>query len=200
LKYQPIFDLQLSSFTKDSKRTSIEVTTDSLVIDRIEKGALSSAEKEEGVTQDEEDEERDHSEDDNRLMFLDTVVLPQENNDDDIDANQEEEEEILNDFSDTDSILEPLDDDDFHRSNEFSSSVMVLSRIIFKMTSDHIYSFYENQLLTNLACPFLHAIQKIKILFDSNEQNLKSIQTSELCSEVRNIMYACIHSRTHLCS
>jgi hypothetical protein len=189
LKYQPPFDLQLSSFSRDSRVTSVEKIHCPATTERDETRILSSDVQEEGEVDKEEEEEEENEKDEEERrssnlsddldqVFLNTSLAQEGHDEDGV------EREDLGDFSDSDSILEPLADDDFHRSNEFSSSVMILSRVIFKMTSDHIYSCYESQLLTNLALPFLQAIQKIKILFDSNDENLKFIQTSELCSEV----------------
>lgn len=132
---------------------------------------------------------------------LNDLDRQQENSTDEAESDPEYSEEVpivieetfpdLEDetFSDNDSILELVEDDQFQLSNEFSTHVMLLSRIIFKLTTDQIYSFYETYLLHKLVIPFLNNIRKITVLHETNAGQFCNFNTSELSSEVLRLLF-----------
>lgn len=186
LLHQPSFDLQLSNYSL--KRNSIQEREN-------------NNQEENQVTElDSNNNNHNHNlvSEKNENQFFPTNLeneIPQELQEDDNEEDEQEGEDSIDDddadadvdienFSDHDSILEPLEDHRYQLSNQFSTHIMLLSRIIFKLTNDQIYSFYENYLLQKLTIPFLNNIKIIKFIHDTNPEQLDTVNTSELGSEV----------------
>jgi hypothetical protein len=180
LKHQPHFKIQLSNFSRNSS-DFVEGTGERTP---LPSSKISKEQSTEGRVEEEVSEGSDVDGDCN----LDSLLAPHELRNDDATNDISNHRHEPDDFSDQDSILEPLGGDAYHRSNEFSSYVMLLSRTIFKLTSDHIFSFYERYLLEHIAVPFLDSIKDIKHALETNPQVLQATNTSELSSEVREMM------------
>lgn len=111
----------------------------------------------------------------------------------------ENTEQIIHDESDHDSILEPIghesDQDDIDNidlallpssiAEYFPRNLMIVSRIISKLVTPHIYSLYEERVVTFVSSPLLNAIKNIKLFYETSSQNIiQSINTSAMCNEV----------------
>lgn len=108
--------------------------------------------------------------------------------------------------SDDDSILEPMnkenenvdevDMSDFPSfssliGDDFPKNLMIASRIISKLVTPHIYSFYEEHAILFVSMPLLNTIKNIKLFLETSNQNIvKSINTSVVCNEVDKIYYS----------
>jgi len=63
---------------------------------------------------------------------------------------------------------------------------MIISRIISKLVTPHIYSYYEEHAIVFVSTPLLNVITKIKLFFESSTQDIiESINTSAICNELR---------------
>lgn len=84
-------------------------------------------------------------------------------------------------------VIDKMNSSSFSSSiaNDFPKNLMIISRIISKLVTPHIYSYYEEHAIVFVSTPLLNVITKIKLFFESSTQDIiESINTSAICNEV----------------